>query len=203
MTKTTNPTFHHSEDLVFDAEKHQYSKGIKVIPGVNEILQKSGIAKDYSKVDPFYRDRGIAGHLAIRYYLQGQLDLQSLDPILAPHFEAFLSFWQKHDKEQILSLEKPYCNTYATFAGTPDLVTEEAIYDWKLTNSHDKVADLQGQGYKTLVYENSLGSRKLPFIVVELRDDGTYKDYNYGTQSGVWGSVMDLYKWRVTRRDFS
>lgn len=186
-----------SEELKFDPEGHRYFKGKKRIPGVSEILQKVGLTKDYSKIDPFYRDRGVATHLAIRYYLEGRLDLATLDPAIQPQFEAFLWFWKDHSKERILAIEKPLCDSSEAFAGTIDLITEIAIYDWKCTKAHDKAADLQGQGYKTLARENCLGARELPFIVVELHDDGASTEFNYGTACQQWSSVLNLYQWRI------
>src|ERR1035437_3351149 len=146
-TKILSPS---DTQLRFDPEAHKYWIGKKRVPGVSEIMQKVGLTKNFDGVDPFYRDRGIATHKAIELYLKGILDPTSLDPAIKPQFEAFLQFWDKHMNEKILALEVPMVDQAATFAGTPDLITDAAIYDWKCSKAHDKVAELQGQAYKIL-----------------------------------------------------
>lgn len=190
-------------DLTFDPEKHQYHIGKKRIPGVSEILAKVGLSKDFKGVDPFYRDRGIATHLAIKYHLEGRLDPSTLDPAVIPHFEAFLAYWRARS-EVLVSIEKPMASIDESFAGTPDLVTDRAIYDWKCSKSHDPVAELQGQAYKILTIQNWMNLKHsptelgfLPFIVVELHDDGEFKEFQYGDGYEQWASVLDLYRWRM------
>ena len=195
MTKTQA---HPSDVLRFDPEKHQFWRGPKRIPGVSEILTKVGLSKDFKGVDPFYRDRGIATHKAIELYLQGILDPTSLDPAIRPQFEAFLGYWDKHMDEKIIALEKPMADNLE-FAGIPDLVTEKAVYDWKASKSHDRVADLQGQAYKHLVEKNL--NQTLPFIVVELHDDSTSEVFDYGSKSNEWPSVLTLYRWRLGKHE--
>lgn len=180
----------HSE-LRFDAETHQYWLGKKRIPGVSEILQKVGLSKDYTGVDTFYRDRGIATHKAIELYLKGVLDTSSLDECIKPQFEAFIKFITANPLEDIKALEVPMAMQDGSFAGTPDLVTKNAIIDWKCSKSHDKVAEIQGQAYKLLI------GKPIPFIVVELHDDGIFETFDYGTQTDLWDSVMNLYKWKT------
>ncbi len=186
-----------TEAFRFDPDGHKYFFGKKRIPAVSEILQKVGLTRDYKGVDPFYRDRGIACHKAIELYLQGNLDPTSLDEAIKKQFEAFLTYWDAHTKEQIAALEEPMCDEAKTYAGTPDLVTERAIYDWKCSKDHDRVADLQGQAYKLLTFQNPPILGTLPFIVVELHDDGTAAEFNYGADCGEWESVMNLYLWKT------
>lgn len=180
------------EVLRFDPDEHKYWMGKKRIPGVSEILKKVGLSKDYSEIDPFYRDRGIATHKAIELHLKGILDLKSLDPAVEPCFRAFLTYWEGHT-DKIIALEKPM-SSGEDFAGTPDLITDKAIYDWKCSKSHDKVAELQGAAYKMF-----LPPPRLPFIVVELHDDGTFEPFDYGDSVSHWPSVMDLYRWKTNK----
>jgi hypothetical protein len=185
--------------LTFKADTHQYFIGKKQIPSVSAILKKVGLTKDFTGVDEFYRNRGIACHLAIKLYLEGILDKSSLDPAIKPHFEAFLKYSTDHPLGEILALEKPMNDLSESFAGTPDLVTDRAIYDWKCSKSHDKVAELQGQAYKVLGMHNKLMLETevcYPFVVVELHDDGTFAEFEYGSGHEQWPSVMDLYRWR-------
>lgn len=183
------------QELVFEPEGHKYFRGKKRIPSVSEILKKIGQTKDFTGVDPFYRNRGKAAHLAIQLYLEGRLDPTSLDPAIRNQFEAFLQFWDKHSDEKIIAIEKPMSDLSDTFAGTPDLITDKAIYDWKCSKDHDRAADLQGQAYKMLNLFNG-SEMHLPFIVLELHDDMTIAEFNYGPAYDEWPAVMTLYRWR-------
>lgn len=190
--------------LVFKPEDHSYWIGKKRIPSVSEILQKVGLTKDFKGIDPYYRDRGIATHKAIEFYLNGVLDETSLDPAVKPHFEAFRSYQAARPMGKILGIEKPLCDLSECFAGTPDLVTEIAVYDWKCSKNHDKAAELQGQAYKNLIFLNWMRVGRslkipgnLPFIVVELHDDGSFEEFNYGPDYEEWSSVMSLYRWKL------
>lgn len=187
-----------AESVTFNADNHTYWRGSTRIPGVSEILKKVGLSKDYSGISPFYAERGKAVHLAIQYFLEKRLDINSLDEIIKPFFKAFLSYYYKDESRlgHILALEQPMASANYSFAGTPDLVTE-TIYDWKCSKEHDKVADLQGEFYKAIVFDRF--GLMLPFIVVELHEDGTYAEFPYGSDVKHLGSVMDLYRWRLNR----
>lgn len=163
-------------------------------------MQKVGLTKDYKNIDPFYRNRGIATHKAIELHLKGTLDPTSLDPIIQPHFEAFRTYWEKRI-ETIVRIEEPLVDATKAFAGTPDLVTEKAIFDWKCSKSHDRVADLQGQAYKIMDFALKQGIPHKPFLVVELHEDGTFEEFDYGPGYEEWSSVMALYRWKVGKHE--
>lgn len=183
--KPTSPS-----KLRFEPEGHKYWLGKKRIPGVSEILSKVGLAKTYEGVDTFYRDRGTATHKAIELYLKGRLDQSSLDPAIQPQFRAFLSYWTGRP-DTIMQIEHPLAMANGEFAGIPDLVTNWAIYDWKCSKDHDRTAELQGQAYKMLVGGDQT------FIVVELHDDGTFEEFNYGDKTDLWPHVLELFRWKV------
>ena len=85
-----------------------------------------------------------------------------------------------------------------SFAGTSDLITDQAVYDWKCSKDHDRAAELQGQAYKILAMANGFPIK--PFKIVELHDDGTFKEFDYGEGIEEWSSVMDLYRWRTKKQ---
>lgn len=174
----------------FDPEKHEYWLGKKRLPGVSEILKTVGLSKDFTNVDPFYRQRGIIGHKCIELYLKGELDEGSIDPILIPFFDGFRRFWDEHETNP-LAIEIALHNE--SFAGTIDLVTEDTIYDWKFSKAHDKVAELQGEAYKIL---DSGGTEGRAFKVVQLPGDGTFEVFDYGTEINMWPHVLALYRWK-------
>jgi hypothetical protein len=170
----------------FDPEKHEYWLGSKKIPGVSDILKTVGLSKDFTNVDPFYRERGIQGHKCIELFLKDDLDESSIDPILTPFFDGFKRYWDKFGTKP-RAIELALYNE--NFAGTIDLVTN-AIVDWKFSKSHDKVAELQGEAYKILAIE------PMPFQVVQFPGDGSFEVYDYGDGIDNWPHVMSLYRWK-------
>jgi hypothetical protein len=185
--------------LTFDEENHQYFIGKKRIPGVSEILQKVGLTKDWTGIDPFYAERGKAVHLAIQYFLEKRLDETSLDPIIVPYFEGF----KKYAKEN--AIIHPRCEVRGAFqnefCGTIDCITDNEIIDWKCSKSHDKVAELQGEAYKWIEGGNDshTSDRFKPFRVVQFPGDGTYEIFDYGIEAKVWPCVMEVYRWKMKK----
>lgn len=171
----------------FREEDHTYWKDGVQVPGVTSILKAIGLSKDYSSVDEFYRDRGIAVALAIELYLKGTLDEKTLDPVLLPYFDGFRRYWDKHGEKPV-AIEEHKGNKELWFAGKVDLVTGSKIIDWKCSKSHDKVASLQGEAYKVLW-------GKLPFDVVQFPGNGTYEECPYGDGTKYWESVMNVFEW--------
>lgn len=155
-------------------------------PRVTEIIKAVGLGKDFSGVDPFYKERGSAVHLAIHYYLKGTLDLDSLDPACKPYFEGFLKWWEKNKTDKF---ESEVTVENEDYYGTPDLVTTR-IWDFKCSKSHDPVAELQGAGYK------KLKNNAEPFTVVQLPGDGSYKEIEYKSHWYLWDAVWELYCWK-------
>lgn len=159
----------------------------KVKPRVTEILRKLGLSKSYDGVSDFYRDRGTACHKAIELYLSGELDESSIDESYKGHFEGFLKF-QKENSLGIFQTEVHLENE--DYQGTIDLISEHGIYDWKCSKSHDKVAEIQGAGYKKLAKSN------LPFRVVQLPGDGSYEVIEYESSTELWDAVWKLWEWK-------
>lgn len=178
--------------LRFDEEKHKYFWNEKEVPGVSAMLQKVGLSKDYKGIDPFYAARGTALHLCIKLYLEGTLDEESIDPIVQPYFQGFLAYWAKH-KHKPVNIEEPMYSEDWGFAGTPDLVCENIIIDWKSSKDHDRVAELQGEGYKVLV------GRPIKFRVVQFPGDGSYEIFDYGDGIKYWESIQNLYQWKTKK----
>lgn len=175
--------------LTFNEATHEYFLDGNKLPGVSEIIKTVGLSKDFSGVDPFYRDRGKAVHSCIELFLLGTIDETSIDPVCRPFYEGFLRYWDKYATKPIHIEEKFHAN--GAFAGTVDLVTGGEIIDWKCSKSHDPAAEIQGEAYKVLV------GKGLPFKVVQFPGDGTYKVYEYGSGVDYWPSVMKLYEWKT------
>jgi hypothetical protein len=183
------------KEIVFDEASHTYYVDGKKKPGVNEILKAVGLSKDWTGVDSFYRDRGVAVHKAIDLYLRGTLDESSIDPFVAPYFRQFLE-WQREQKDWggIILTERPFYSEIYDYCGTVDLIANGTIWDYKCSKSPDPVAELQGIGYRVLVLE--VFGHDYPSKVLQLPGVGKAKVINYDGGLDLWDAVMKLYNWR-------
>ena len=166
-------------EFVYNEATRIHTLGGKIIPSVSNIVSP---LVDYSEVPKDRlerkRDLGIAFHDAIRLYLHDDLDEESLDEQLIIPMKQFREFWLDYEFKNlpspaIIAIEKPFCNTKLKYCGKPDLVTEDAVYDWKLRKL-DPVGDpIRMAGYAGLIGDYPiLSTRK---IIVEFSLDGRYK----------------------------
>lgn len=156
-------------------------------PRVTEIIRAVGLGKDFTGVDTFYRDRGTACHKAIELYLADKLDLDSIDESYKGHFAGFLKWWEA-DKMSAFRTELHLEND--DYQGTLDLEWAGIIYDFKCSKAHDKVAEIQGAGYKKLLKSEA------PFFVIQLPGDGTYEVIEYEAPIKLWDATWELWKWK-------
>src|SRR3990167_1854836 len=126
------------KEFVFKPESHSYWLGDKQLPSVTQIISP---LVDYSKCPQGKlerkRDLGIAFHEAIRLYLNHDLDEESLDEQLVIPMRQFVEWWTEDEfkglpSPVLIAVEKPFYHEKLKYAGTPDLVTEDCIYDFKL-----------------------------------------------------------------------
>ena len=103
----------------FDPEKHEYWIGDTLVPSVTQVLHAAGFLPDYSRLDPFYRERGAAAHAAIHLEILGQLDDESLDENTGPYVDRFRR-WADSVNFKPLFAEGPLFDPIYGYAGTPD-----------------------------------------------------------------------------------
>jgi hypothetical protein len=92
----------------------------RLYPSVTTILKAEGFI-DTRFYDDWSRDRGSMIHLATAYDDAGELDEESLDPVILPYLVA----WRKFRKESGFGLgliEPPMMSTAYKYAGTPDRI---------------------------------------------------------------------------------
>lgn len=192
-------------NLTFDELNHKYFFNEVAVPGVSEVLREMGQAKDWSDVPGYYRDRGQAVHLAIRYLLEGTLDRESLDPVIRPYLDQFEAFLVKLGPVSgIIFSEQPYYSTQWEYAGTIDLIMNGVIWDIKCSKRLDKASqwqyDLQGSGYRTLAKENKIGD--FPFKLLLLPGEGDAKEIPLTAPYKAWENLMELYNVKMDRTSF-
>lgn len=103
----------------FEAEGHKYGNGLESVTG---ILKAEGFI-DTRFYDDWSRDRGSMIHLATAYDDQGELDEETLDPVILPYLEA----WRRFRKESGFvpeKIEPSMMSTAYRYAGTPDRIGE-------------------------------------------------------------------------------
>jgi len=109
----------------FIADGHIYTDapvdGVgRVYPSVTTILKAEGFINT-AYYDDWSRDRGSMIHLATAYDDQGELDEETLDPVIIPYLEA----WRRFRKESGFipeQIEPPMMSTAYKYAGTPDRI---------------------------------------------------------------------------------
>lgn len=192
--------------LTFEAETHTYKWHGKVVPSVSQILKTIGITRDYERVDPFYRQRGTYVHQAVEFHVKRTLDEETLDQEnVLPYVKGYQQFEEKRPYV-CLKTEVPLYSEEFGFAGTIDHICTlpkefegTGIADLKVTESSDKAADLQLCAYAILYHANH-GTWPAFRMVLELHGDRTAKPIFYKTPTRIWNAVMELFKWKTTRR---
>ena len=75
--------------LDFFEEDHRYVLDGKTVPSVTQILS---FGQDLSRIPVWTAHRGTAFHLATEYYDVGDLDHDSIDPLVKPHLDAYIEW---------------------------------------------------------------------------------------------------------------
>ena len=157
------------DSVRFDKEKHVYMIDGKKLPSVTEIIN-SVIQRDFY-ADEFQMHKGSMIHLALKLYLQGKLDENSIDERIKCRVEAGKKAIKELELRPPYVIEKHLFHKLYQYAGTPDLLTEDGILiDWK--SSHNKSVIGQLGGYYLLLKENKFYVYRLYEIVLD--DNGNY-----------------------------
>lgn len=182
-------------DFRFEPETHTYFLGNEILPSVSEIIRP---LTNYDNV-PIERlkngqEYGTAVHRAIELWLKDDLDETTLDKALKKPLDAFVnwytSFIEAHGKP--VATEQRFYHQKLKYAGTPDLVFEECIVDFK-TRKFNKVTDVvQLSAYEKLV--SDFPPKNL--YVLEIEVEGNIKLVN-AKDKHAWGmfrKLLDKYK---------
>jgi hypothetical protein len=204
-----------SERVRFDPGPHIYTLETgRQVPSVTQILRGAGMLRDHARTDPWYAERGTAVHEAIRLHLGGELDRESLDERIVPHFDAAANVVDTLGLVPIFA-ECPL--TTGTFAGTVDLIAHSRVYgglvvlDWK-TGGFEPGHQIQvAGGYMELLIDNAGDGALIPVsgaevwtarsVIVELKDDATFTIRTFGvTESTLARSrfreALNIYLWK-------
>lgn len=149
--------------------QHVYRADGRVVPGVTGIIRAAGLM-DAHGWNEYARARGSAAHKAVELYEQDDLDMASLDPVIAPYLDAWIAFKNqtgfKSETQEQLVFHPAY-----QYAGTLDMTGHipgaTVLVDIK-TGAYQPWWALQTAAYNAVV------KRRLR-LSVELRNDGTYR----------------------------
>lgn len=106
----------------FSEEGHRYTLDGQDLPSVTTVLKAEGFI-DNRFFDEYSRERGSMVHLATHYDDMGELDEETLDPVIVPYCEA----WRRFKRESgfiIHQSEVPMASRTYRFAGKPDTIGE-------------------------------------------------------------------------------
>ena len=191
-------------EFIYNEETRIHTLDGKVIPSVSNIIEP--LSMDYSKAHPGKlarkKDLGIAFHECIRLFLMNDLDEDSIDEELVIPIRQFEEFWRKDEFvvrpfPTLIAIEHPYCNEKLKYCGKPDLITIDAIYDWKL-RKYDPICDpLRMAGYAGLVSDFPR-KRK---VVVEFSLDCGYRVHD-AEKKQAWPMFRKLLDWYWKKQEF-
>lgn len=163
-------------DVGFDSDKHEYTIGGNIVPGVTQVIEDV-VGSGFEFASDWHKQRGKALHACAPFVAKG-LDFK-YDPRLEGKIQALRKFFAEV-KPDIQGMEEPLFSKIYGFAGRPDFMAKigqrNCIGDWK--SSVDKTRlKLQLGGYSVLYGANKCWSHLLVNygVGIELKDNGKYK----------------------------
>lgn len=174
---------------------------------VTELLAEAGLI-DRTWFSEEGATRGTYVHQACQYYDAGELDEESLDPVLIPYVEGWKKFLEDTGF-QVVASEKRMTSKIYKFTGQPDRIGQWpsvglCILDIK-SGSLQAWTAIQLAAYKLLVLENDdlniAGVITTPYIkrfAVNLPGDGTYKvkEYKDRADEGIFLAALAIHNWK-------
>jgi hypothetical protein len=159
--------------FTFDASTHTYRIDGRVVPSVTQVIRS--IIPGH-QADEWYLNRGTAIHYGCELYDKGTLDMDSVDPLIKKQIEAWAKFRQDFP-HPIKEIELPMAHSPFGYAGKVDRIFD-AKDSWVITDiksSYEPQAIPQLGAYSLMWSLASPQLRKHTGVIVEVRDDGTYK----------------------------
>ena len=146
--------------LAFDAERHEYTLGVRRLPSVTEILRPVSMF-EYRFVSASVMERaallGSATHALIELDIAGTLDEDALDDSLRPYLASWRQFRAQSGFVPVLSEARVHSRRYG-FAGTLDLFgvmnDSPTLIDAKRTAQVPRSAGPQTAAYQIALRES-------------------------------------------------
>ncbi len=189
--------------LKFDKASHTYKYNDNLVPSVTQVIDclydLSFIPRD---VLEYKSELGTAVHLATELHDNNDLDIDSLSPVIAPYFNAWLKFLAE-TKTEILSIEDRIYHTDYQYAGTLDrgviINKKRAIIDIKCVAQLGVHVGVQLAGYQQAKNKELKKSDHFTHrYAVQLKPDGTYRlePYTNNQDFSVFIGCLNIMNWR-------
>lgn len=181
---------------------HTYTWNGVPVPSVTQALCEAGIV-DTQWYTEYAARRGSEVHKAIHFYNDGDLDEESLDPVIVPYIEAYKCFL-RDTGAKIISHERMVFNEIYHYAGTYDVIMDISgkfyAVDFKTGCLQDWVG-LQLAGYELVLaneyqwIDGRMGlqlkpqeetSRSKPYKFREYKDMDDYQIFKNAVSISHW-----------------
>lgn len=187
--------------IELDEATHTYTVDGVVFPSVTQVLDP---LNSFDRVPAhrlaFARKRGRAVHLATQYFDEGDLDLDTLDPILVPYVQAWERYLDESGFEVHAIEQKVHCPTWG-YAGMLDragkINGDRCVIDIKVTADLSPITALQTAAYEA-AYRTDKRRRPYRRFAVRLKPDGTYvaREFDEGFDLATFRAALTLHNWR-------
>lgn len=180
-------------DFIFDEEKHQFIVNGQIWPSITQVLKDGGFINDRFYND-YARDRGTLIHRIIHWHIIGDLDEGSIDPILRPYYDAWLSFVSDTGFVST-ETEVPRISPLYRFGGIPDYIGmlngKESVIDAK-SGANVPATALQTAGQEILI------DRRVLRYSLHLKDDGKYSLIHHRDRQdgGIFKAALACFWWK-------
>lgn len=176
-----------SEEIDFNAERHEYRRNGLIVPHVTQILAASGKC-DWSCVDEEIRlhsiKRGQSVHWLTQLEDEGALNYRTVPSGLRGYRKAYRD-WKKHSGFNVIWIERRFISNYG-FSGTLDRAGSfpattmfgsgtSAVVDIKTGEIIPGLVRLQLAAYSLAVDARPAIARTVRRIALRLRPNGSYQ----------------------------
>lgn len=198
--------------LTFSEADHVYRWHGEPVPSVSAIIKSTGLAPDYTKIDPEVLHRAAARGAYVDQCCalldRGELDRDRLHPETV----AYVNAWERCKREQGFAPVRHQGRIYHPvfkYAGSYDVDVEHAEgpvrVDLKCTWKIAPTYRLQVAGYTQPGLVQADGTpdpTPRRRAVVQLKRDGTYRIewYTDGADDDAWCAAVVLYHWQQQRK---
>ncbi len=161
-----------AKPFTFDEATHIYRLGDRVLPSITQILKECGYVDDTYYTEE-HRYRGQYVHWCVRLINENNLDWDDVHPEFRGYCDAYVKAVKELNIVPI-SFEEPLYHSVLHFAGTPDIVAEDALWELK-TGAIMKWAGLQTAGQEILAQVKWPRPKPRRRFGLRLNKDGTYE----------------------------
>ncbi len=186
------------DEILFDAEKHEYTVNGEVVPCVSDIIAVYGVkveeGDDLENTMEAAAERGTVCHKVLEMYLKGR-DVE-YPTEYEPYVDAIRLFISEHTIIPI-AIETPIYSKKHGYAGTPDLLCYFdgvlTIVDYKFVSQIAKTkVKAQMNAYCKAYEEKDVYPDEM--IAVQFLKDGTYRIYPVKWDDEEFELALKLWK---------